>query len=62
MSEVKWKYFKIIGKLNGKSKKIGIRTLSRPSITEAKEICKDYLDEVIKVDEITEDLVCYYAI
>lgn len=62
MSEVKWRYFKIVGKINGKSKKVGIRALSRPSIEEAKEICKDFLEEVIRVDETTEDLVCYIAI
>lgn len=66
MNEIKWRYFKITGKTNGKSKKLGIRALTKPSISEAKEICKDYLDEVLdevsKVEEITEDLVCYYAI
>ena len=62
MNEIKWRYFKITGKTNGKVKKLGIRALTKPSFLEAKEICKDYLDEVSKVEETTEDLVCYYAI
>lgn len=32
------KYFKIIGKADNKPKKIGIRALSKPTISEAKEI------------------------
>lgn len=62
MSEVKWRYFKIIGKADNKPKKIGVRALSKPSISEAKEICKDYLDEVNRVVETTEDLVCYIGV
>ena len=62
MSEVKWRFFNVVGSINGKSKKIGIRALNRPSITEAKEICKDYLDDVTRVDETTEDLICYSAV
>lgn len=53
------KYFKIIGKKDGKSKKVGIRALTKPSILEAGEICKDYLDEVSRVEEVNEDLICY---
>lgn len=53
------KYFKIIGKADNKPKKIGIRALSKPTISEAKEICKDYLDEVNNVVETTEDLMYY---
>lgn len=62
MSEIKWRYFNVIGYINGKSKKIGIRALDKPSISEAKEICKNYLDEVNKVVETTEDLVFYSAV
>ncbi len=56
------KYFKIIGKADNKPKKIGIRALSKPTISEAKEICKDYLDEVNNVVETTEDLMCYIGV
>ena len=62
MSEIKWKYFKITGKTNGKSKRVGIRALTKPSVSEAKEICKDFLEEVTKVEETTEDLVCYCVV
>lgn len=62
MSEIKWRYFKVIGKINGKSKKVGIRALTKPSILEAKELCKNCLDEVNKVTETTEDLVCYIGV
>lgn len=56
------KYFKIIGKADNKPKKIGIRALSKPTISEAKEICKDYLDEVNNVVETTEDLMYYSGV
>lgn len=62
MSEIKWRYFKIIGTAGGEPKKIGIRSLNKPSISEAEEICKDYLDEVNKIVETTEDMLYSCAI
>lgn len=62
MNEVKWRYFKISGKIQGQPKKVGIRAITEPSMAETIEMCKDMLDEVEKIEETTEDLLCYCAI
>lgn len=59
MEEIKYRYFKIIGISEGKRKVVCIKKQLKPSIDEAAEICKEYLQSVLDIKETTEDLVCY---